>query len=64
MSMLDLVKERREIDDLHKIIDATAMGICYHPDLRGQLKEKTMRDINTMVTALAERAFLMGKEAS
>ena len=43
--------------DLHKAIDATMMGIHYHPAMRGKIDEATGKDIHTMLTTLAETAF-------
>ena len=43
--------------DLHKAIDATMMGIHYHPAMRGKIDAATGKDIHTMLTTLAETAF-------
>ena len=43
--------------DLHKAIDATMMGIHYHPAMRGKIDEATGKDIHTMLTTLGETAF-------
>jgi len=45
--------------NLRKLIDATAMGIQYHPALRGKLDEQTGKDIYAMLTTLATHVFHM-----
>ena len=48
--------------NLRKLIDATAMGIQYHPALRGKLDEQTGKDIYTMLTTLATHVFCMSNK--
>ena len=49
--------------NLRKLIDATAMGIHYHPALRGKLDEQTGKDIYSMLTTLATHAFCVANKA-
>jgi phage pi2 protein 07 len=50
--------------NLHKAITATAGGIYYHPELRGNITDGASRNIVEMLKTLAEYAFTMGKEAA
>ena len=57
-NLLDYLERMRlEQLGLHKAIDATMMGIHFHPAMHGKIDAATGKDIHAMLTTLAETAF-------
>ena len=48
--------------DLKKAIDATMLGLLYHPKIRDVFSEDTSRDVSIMLTTLANTAFKLGQK--
>ncbi len=44
-----------ESDQATRLVDATLLGIVYHPELRGKVSDNTARDIRSMLEMLAEK---------
>ncbi len=47
---------------MEKLINATTLGIIYHPELRGKLSDGAKKDINEMIKTLV-KSVLKRKEA-